>query len=85
VPRRIVRELDLLSDQAVAVAEVVAGGAADKAGLAAGDLIVSAAGRLLGGTDDLHRVLAALPPGQAVVLDIVRGRQLLEVPVVPTL
>jgi S1-C subfamily serine protease len=85
VPRRIVRDLDLLSDQAVAVTEVVAGGAAAKAGLAPGDLIVTAAGRLIGGTDDLHRVLAALPAGQAVVLEIVRGPRLLEMPVMPTL
>ncbi len=85
VPRRIVRELDLLSDQAVAVAEIVAGGPAERAGLAPGDLIVTAAGRLIGGTDDLHRVLAALPAGQEVVLEIVRGQQLLEMPVVPTL
>jgi S1-C subfamily serine protease len=85
VPRRIVRDLDLLSDQAVAVAEVVRGGAAERAGLAPGDLIVTAAGRLIGGTDDLHRVLAALPAGEQVVLEVVRGGRLLEVPVVPTL
>ena len=84
VPRRIVRELDLLSDQAVAVAEVIAGGAAAKAGLAAGDLIVAAAGRLIGGTDDLHRVLAALPAGQQVVLEVIRGERLLEIAVEPT-
>ena len=63
----------------------VSGGAADRAGLAAGDLIVTAAGRLIGGTDDLHRVLSALPAGQQVVLEVVRGQRLLEIPVVPTL
>jgi S1-C subfamily serine protease len=84
LPRRTVRELDLLSDQAVAVAEVVPGGAAAKAGVRTGDFIVTAAGRLIGGTDDLHRVLAALPAGKEVVLDVVRGERLVEVSVVPT-
>jgi S1-C subfamily serine protease len=84
LPRKTVRELDLLSDQAVAVAEVVPGGAAAKAGVRTGDFIVTAAGRLIGGTDDLHRVLAALPAGKEVVLEIVRGERLVEVSVVPT-
>jgi len=83
LPRKLVRELDLLSDQAVAVAEVVAGGAAARAGLAPGDLIVTAAGRLIGGADDLHRVLAALPAGQQVVLEVVRDERLREMAVVP--
>ena len=85
VPRRLARDLDLLADQAVAVAEVVSGGAADRAGLLAGDLIVAAGGRLIGGADDLHRVLSALPAGQQVVLEVVRGHRLLEIAVVPTL
>jgi S1-C subfamily serine protease len=85
LPRKTVRELDLLSDQAVAVAEVVLGGAAAKAGVRTGDFIVTAAGRLIGGTDDLHRVLAALPAGKEVVLEVVRGERLVEVSVVPTL
>lgn len=85
LPRKLVRELDLLSDQAVAVAEVVSGGAAAKAGLLPGDLIVTAAGRLIGGTDDLHRVLAALPAGQGVLLEVVRDERLREIAVVPLL
>ena len=84
LPRKTVRELDLLSDQAVAVAEVVPGGAAAKAGLRTGDCIVTAAGRLIGSTDDLHRVLAALPAGKEVVLEVVRGQRLVELSVVPT-
>jgi S1-C subfamily serine protease len=85
LPRRTVRDLDLLSDQAVAVAEVVPGGAADQAGMRTGDFIVTAAGRLIGGTDDLHRVLAALPAGSEVTLEVVRANRLLELPVVPTM
>ncbi|HEX5105531.1 MAG TPA: trypsin-like peptidase domain-containing protein, partial [Pirellulaceae bacterium] len=83
LPRQLVRDLDLLADQAVAVAEVIAGGAAAGAGLAEGDLIVAAAGRLIVGTDDLHRVLAALPAGQHVVLEVVRHARLLQIDVQP--
>src|SRR5205085_2450604 len=60
LPRKLVRDLDLLADQAVAVVETLPGGAAAVAGLQAGDFIVSAGGRIIAGTDDLHRVLAAV-------------------------
>jgi S1-C subfamily serine protease len=84
LPRRLVRDLDLLTDQAVEIAEVLPGGAAEKAGLASGDLIVGAAGRIISGTDDLHRVLAALPAASHVVLQIVRRERLLEITVEPS-
>jgi S1-C subfamily serine protease len=83
LPRRLVRELDLLADQAVLVSDLVAGGAAERAGILPDDLVVMAAGRIIAGTDDLHRVLASLPMGSDVVLQIVRSGQLREVTVQP--
>jgi S1-C subfamily serine protease len=88
LPRWLSRQLDLLNDQAVRVAEVFQGGAAAAAGLQAGDLIVSAAGRTIASTDDLHRVLASLRashtgPVAAVPLEIVRDERHVEVAVVP--
>ena len=83
LPRKLVRDLDLLADQAVAVVEALSGGAAAVAGLRAGDLIVAAGGRIIAGTDDLHRVLATVSAEQGVLLQVVRNEQLLEVLVTP--
>ena len=85
IPRSVSRELDLLGDHAMEVVEVMPGAAASSAGLRIGDLIVSAAGRIIAGTDDLHRVLTSLPPGASFALEIVRGRKRLELIVSPTL
>jgi S1-C subfamily serine protease len=83
IPRRLARELDLLSDQAVEVAHVVPGGAAALAGLASGDWIISAGGRIVTGIDDLHRVLAGLKAEREIALQIVRDGHLLEFPLTP--
>src|SRR5262245_39607230 len=83
VPRRIVRELDLLTDQAVEVVEVLPNSPAAVAGLTAGDWIVSAGGRIISGADDLHRVLAALKSEQQVELHVVRDGQLIDVAATP--
>ena len=83
LPRRLVRELDLLADQAVEVVEVRPGGAAASAGVQGGDLVVSAAGRIVASTDDLHRVLAAVPASGEVALQVVRDERLVEIAVRP--
>jgi S1-C subfamily serine protease len=83
IPRRIVRELDLLTDQAVEVVEVLPNSPASAAGLTAGDWIISAGGRVISGADDLHRVLAALKSEQQVELQVVRDGQLVEVAATP--
>lgn len=85
VPRRLAREADLLNDRAVRVVATAAGGPAEAAGLEAGDLIVTADGRIVAGVDDLHRVLARRPTDQAVTLGIVRAGRLFDVPVTPRL
>ena len=85
LPRRLVSDLDLLADQAVEVVETRAGGAAAAAGIATGDLIVAAAGRIVASTDDLHRILAALPPSSEVALQVVRDERLVEIAVRPAL
>jgi S1-C subfamily serine protease len=83
LPRWLARDLDLLGDFAVEVIDVVSGGAAAEAGLAPGDLIVAAAGRVVASPDDLHRVLASLREGQGVALDVVRDQRLCEITVLP--
>jgi S1-C subfamily serine protease len=83
VPRWLSRDLDLLSDYAVEVVDVLPQGPASAAGLLTGDLIVSAAGRVITGMDDLHRILSSLPEGKSVILEVVREQRLQEVTVEP--
>jgi S1-C subfamily serine protease len=85
LPRRLARELDLLSDVAVEVASLVPGGAAERAGLRAGDLIVAVGGRILTGLDDLHRLLSGYTAARELVLTIIRDGRLLDVSVEPQL
>lgn len=72
VSRRMVRELDLLSDQAVQVMSVDPAGAAARAGLQGGDLIVAVNGRLIAGVDDLHRLLSRRTGGGELMITVVR-------------
>ena len=83
VPRWLSRDLDLLSDYALQVVEVLPKGPARVAGLETGDMIVSAAGRVITGMDDLHRILSTLPEGRSVTLEVVRDQRLAEVTVEP--
>jgi S1-C subfamily serine protease len=73
LPRTLVRELDLLADQAVGVVDVATGSPAERAGLAAGDLIVALNGRIIAGVDDLHRLLTVLPADAALELTVIRN------------
>jgi S1-C subfamily serine protease len=83
IPRRLARQLDLLTEQAVEVVEVVSRGPAAAAGLAPGDWIVAAGGRLIAGTDDLHRVFAGIKEEREITLQVVRQERLLEIAVTP--
>src|SRR5580692_7861966 len=60
--RRLVRELDLFSDTAVEVMEVVPQGPAAAAGIRPHDVIVAANDRIIGSVDDLHRLLSGRAP-----------------------
>ncbi len=81
LPRRLAREHDLLSDQAVEVVEVAAKGAAAAAGVRPGDLIVAVGGRIITGVDDLHQILASWPTSNQLTLTVLRSNRLLDVPV----
>jgi S1-C subfamily serine protease len=68
-----VRELDLLADQGVEVREVTLGSLAEQAGVAAGDVVIALAGRLVTSIDDLHRLLMTVPADQGFDLTVLRG------------
>jgi S1-C subfamily serine protease len=83
MPRWLMRQLDLLSEQAVEVAEVFPESPAAAAGIQPGDWIVAAGGRLVTSTDDLHRVLSAMPAAQDVVMEVIRDESRFEFTVTP--
>jgi len=71
--RRMVRELDLVSDQVVEVVEVVDGSPADAAGIRPGDVIVALNDRVVGSVDDVHRLLAVFPIAAPLELTVIRN------------
>lgn len=85
LPRAAIREFDLLGATAVAVRDVQQGSAADEAGLCPGDWIVALADRVVESHDDLHRLLNSLRADQPVLLTVIRGHSLLELPIAPRL
>lgn len=78
LPRTLVRELDLLADEAIEVLNVDPNGPAARAGLQVGDVIVAAAGRVTMTVDDLTRIVSIAPKGEPLELSIVRGERLRE-------
>ncbi len=73
LPRATVRDLDLLSEQVVQVIEVVAGSAAQRSGVQAGDLIVAINDRLIASVDELHRILSLTPLDAVLEITLIRG------------
>jgi S1-C subfamily serine protease len=83
LPRALVRELDLVADEAVEVIEVSEGSPAARAGLRAGDAIVAAAGRVTTNVDELTRILGLVPVGEPLALDVLRGELIIELTIAP--
>jgi S1-C subfamily serine protease len=78
LPRALVRELDLVADEAVEIVDLEPNGPAAKAGAQRGDIIVAAAGRVIMTVDDLSRVITLVPEGSSFPLSIVREEGLIE-------
>jgi serine protease Do len=77
--RRMRRAVGLPERDGLLVRQVEEDGAAARAGLAAGDLIVAAAGRPVDGPESVHTALDALADGEELVLGVVRGTEEREV------
>src|SRR5262245_55317367 len=84
LPRRLVRHHSLPSDHGVLVTEVVADMPAQRGGVKDGDLIVGFAGVPVTRTDDLHRLLTSDRVGLETTIRVLRGVDLLDLPVVPS-
>ncbi len=70
--KALVRRWDLLSEQAVEVVEVIPDGAAARAGMQRGDVIVAIHDRLVASIDDIHRLLTQTPTDGSLDVTIVR-------------
>jgi S1-C subfamily serine protease len=81
--RRLVRFHNLTGDSGVEVISVEPPGPAGQAGIEVGDILVALNGQGVASVDDLHRYLAEWPIGQEVRLTLIRGREKLEIGVVP--
>lgn len=78
LPNQLMIKLDLFADSGVLVREVLDGGAADKAGVQADDVIVSLNGRIITSIDDIHRLLNSIPGDMTLNLSIIRNEKLIE-------
>lgn len=83
-PRHI-RALDLLSDYAVQVVDVIRASPAWHAGVEEGDLIVALGGRVVTNVDDLHRLLTIFPLDRQLDMTVVRGKALQNLVIAPEL
>jgi S1-C subfamily serine protease len=81
IPRRILRELDLLGSTGVEVMQVLPNSPAHSSGLQPGDVIVSLADRVIETMDDLHRLLTLMPQDQAIILQVIRDNDLVSITV----
>jgi S1-C subfamily serine protease len=66
------------------VAQVVAGGPADRAGLRAGDLLLTAAGKPVAVSQDIQRLMFAEAIGRPLAITVMRNGALVDVIVEPT-
>lgn len=81
--RRLVRFLNLTEEMAIEVVSVAPDGPGDQAGIEPGDLLAAIGDRKLTSVDDLHRFLTEWPVGKSVKLTIIRGKEKLQLEVVP--
>src|SRR5215467_4168894 len=83
LPRRLALALGLVQARGVAIASLEADGPAAKAGLQAGNIILSLDGEPVTGADDLVRLLGAERIGIGVTLSVIAGSELRKIVVVP--
>jgi len=81
--RRLVREHDLTSDQALMAVHVESGSPAHAAGVHEGDVVLSFAGQPVTGVDDLHRLLNEQAIDVTVTLIVLRRGQRKEIAITP--
>lgn len=79
--RRLMIELDLLSETVVEIHSIIEGSSAELSGLREGDLITELNGRVISSVDDIHRLLMVFQDVHHVNLTVVRQQRKLDVAV----
>lgn len=80
---QLAKYFKLADDSGVLVTSVVADGPAEKAGLKAGDVILSFDGRSVRDGDDLQRAVQKAEPGREVTVTVLRDGRSLDLKVTP--
>ena len=80
---RLARRLKLATPSAAMVADLAAGGPAERAGLTKGDIVLNVAGEAIRGVDDLHRLLTAERANTELPVEVLRAGQLVTRVVTP--
>ena len=83
VPRALARAAGVATGSGVLVVSIEARGAAAAAGLQEGDVVIRFDGQLIGGIDDLHRLLTEERIDRAAPVVVIRGGRLSELTVTP--
>ena len=83
VARQTVRALDLLTDQAVGISDILPHSPAERAGLRPDDVLVAMNDRIVETADDVHRLLALFPWESPIELQILRADRRMEVTLPP--
>ena len=83
LPRRLRHEAGVVQESAVVVAGVEPTSPADRAGLVAGDVLLSLDGQAVTGADDLIRILTGEKIGHKVEIELLRERKRQQVSLEP--
>jgi len=75
IPREALEDFGLKERRGALVAQVPAGGAAAKAGIEPGDIIVQYNGRPVNNSDELVKMVVATKPGTTVPVKVMRNKQ----------
>src|SRR5512138_1838952 len=75
IGKQLAAAYQLKDDEGVLVASVLAGSAAERAGVKAGDVILELDGNEIEDAGDLHRVVDDVDPGETVRMKVLRGGQ----------
>jgi len=79
-----VRFHGLAAEAGVRVESIESGGAAQRAGIEPGDVIIGYDGENVAGVDELHRLLSAERIGKATHVTLLRRTQKLDLPITAT-
>ncbi len=83
IPRAVIRAYQLTGSRGVMISHIERSGAAGRAGLVHGDVIITFAHKRIESIDDLHRMLTRDVIGNATKLEILRMGKQMEVTITP--